>query len=155
MADSAKNNEELSLPRATVNKFIKELLPDNVKCANETLDLIIECCVEFVHLIASESNEVCTKGTKKTISPEHVITALRELGLDAYVGEVEGAFEKHKTDQQTKPRKKSKKLENLGISQEELLRAQQELFARAKAGLSASPSSENLYCTTIQPPPTS
>lgn len=41
--------------------------------ANETRELIINCCNEFIHLIASESNEVCNTQTKKTIAPEHVL----------------------------------------------------------------------------------
>jgi len=32
---------------------------------------------EFIHLISSEANEVCTKEGKKTIGPKHVIEALK------------------------------------------------------------------------------
>jgi len=32
---------------------------------------------EFIHLIASEANEICEKEAKKTIAAEHVITALQ------------------------------------------------------------------------------
>ena len=74
-------------------------------CAKETRDLVIECCVgaclfrqkmrlpsenksflmllllslpvsEFIHLISSEANEICEQESKKTIAPEHIITAL-------------------------------------------------------------------------------
>ena len=40
---------------------------------------------EFIHLIASEANEICNKQTKKTISPEHVIQALESLGFHNYI----------------------------------------------------------------------
>lgn len=80
-----------------------ELLPDDVVCAKETRDLVIECCVgeepipasstflppsltgripcfvprsEFIHLISSEANEICEQESKKTIAPEHIIGAL-------------------------------------------------------------------------------
>ena len=33
--------------------------------------------LEFIHLIASEANEICEKEAKKTIAAEHVITALQ------------------------------------------------------------------------------
>jgi len=33
--------------------------------------------IEFIHLIASEANEICEKEAKKTIAAEHVITALQ------------------------------------------------------------------------------
>lgn len=32
---------------------------------------------EFIHLLSSESNDICEKGNKKTIAPEHVIAALK------------------------------------------------------------------------------
>ena len=32
---------------------------------------------EFIHLVASEANEECTRQTKKTIAPEHVLEALK------------------------------------------------------------------------------
>mmetsp|Transcript_24274 Transcript_24274/g.95543 ORF Transcript_24274/g.95543 Transcript_24274/m.95543 type:complete len:81 (+) Transcript_24274:455-697(+) len=36
---------------------------------------------EFVQLLSSGANEVCEKESKKTITPEHVLKALMELGL--------------------------------------------------------------------------
>jgi hypothetical protein len=77
-----------------------DLLPPGVACSKETRDTIIECCVgahcfhrlaplfrftdtqflcntEFIHLIASEANGICEEEAKKTISPEHIIAALR------------------------------------------------------------------------------
>lgn len=84
-----------------------EYLPEDVSCARETRDLIIECCVgegcflcsrppsiafahtlfvsvcrfaarvEFIHLISSEANEICEQESKKTIAPDHIITALK------------------------------------------------------------------------------
>lgn len=30
---------------ATVSKLIKEMIPEDVKCSNDTRDLILECCV--------------------------------------------------------------------------------------------------------------
>ena len=122
-------DEDLSLPKATVAKMISgkvvsriirpffsfllrlrrantlffclaELLPNDVTCAKETRDLVIECCVgehawqprrstvpmsrpltatfaEFIHLISSEANEICEQESKKTIAPEHIIGALK------------------------------------------------------------------------------
>ncbi|KAJ1938959.1 negative cofactor 2 transcription regulator complex subunit ncb2 [Kickxella alabastrina] len=126
------NDDDLSLPRATVYKLIAEMLPDDVACAKDTRDLLLDCCNEFIHLIASESNEICEKEAKKTIAAEHVLAALRELGFEKYVGEVEEAYGEHR-QQQTKDRgRKSTKLNQLGISEEELLRSQEFLFAQAR-----------------------
>jgi len=34
---------------------------------------------EFIHLISSEANDICEGDNKKTIAPEHIITALEVL----------------------------------------------------------------------------
>ncbi|KAG9323557.1 hypothetical protein KVV02_003081 [Mortierella alpina] len=94
--------------RATVQKLINEMMPDDIACAKDTRDLLIECCVEFIHLLASEANEICEKETKKTIAAEHVISALKDKD------------------------KKSGRLENSGKTEEELLLEQTRLFAEAK-----------------------
>ena len=65
-------DEELTLPRAAMNKMIKEVMP-NVRVANEARELILQCSTDFIHLLSSEANEICDKQQKKTISPEHVL----------------------------------------------------------------------------------
>ncbi|KAI0316715.1 histone-fold-containing protein [Amylostereum chailletii] len=125
-------DDDLSLPKATVAKMISELLPPDVTCAKETRDLIIECCVEFIHLISSEANEICEQESKKTIAPEHIIGALQRLGFDSFTEEVEDVLKDHK--QQLKDReKKVSKLEQSGLTEEELLERQQQLFAESRA----------------------
>lgn len=69
---SSGNDDDLTIPRAAINKMIKETLP-NVRVANDARELVVNCCTEFIHLISSEANEICNKSEKKTISPEHVI----------------------------------------------------------------------------------
>jgi predicted ATP-dependent protease len=68
---------------------------------------------EFIHLIASEANEISAKENKKTIQPEHVLKALhvcylrkertdlvlQELGFRQFVDQVNETYQKHKTDQ--------------------------------------------------------
>lgn len=66
------DEEELTLPRASVNKMIKELLP-NIRVANESRELILNCCTEFIHLISSEANEICNQQQKRTINAEHIL----------------------------------------------------------------------------------
>ncbi|EFA78852.1 putative histone-like transcription factor [Heterostelium album PN500] len=117
MADMIKSEKDdnLSLPKATVSKLIKEVLPEGVKCSTETRDLILECCVE----------------TRKTIAAEHVIKALNELGFNEYTQKVSEVYDKHKEEASAKP-SKSKKFEG-NKPPEQLLREQQLLFAQAKS----------------------
>ncbi|KAF8665757.1 hypothetical protein AX16_000205 [Volvariella volvacea WC 439] len=125
-------DDDLSLPKATVAKMIAELLPNDVVCAKETRDLVIECCVEFIHLISSEANEICEQESKKTIAPEHIISALKRLGFDSFTAEVEDVLKDHKQQQKDREKKVSK-FEQSGMTEEELLAKQEELFAASRA----------------------
>ncbi|KXJ68613.1 protein Dr1-like [Aedes albopictus] len=123
-------DDELTLPRASINKIIKELVP-SIRVANESRELILNCCTEFIHLISSEANEVCNMRNKKTINAEHVLEALDRLGFRDYKQEAEAVLNDCK-QVAAKRRRQSTRLENLGIPEEELLRQQQELFAKAR-----------------------
>lgn len=130
---ASTGEDDLSLPKATVYKLITEMLPPGVSCPRETRDLLIDCCVEFVHLVSSEANEVCEKASRKTISPEHVVEALRNLGFEEYVEEVLAAHDE--AAEQAKEKRDSRgtnKLEKSGLTEEELLRQQEELFLKAR-----------------------
>jgi histone H3/H4 len=72
---SANDDDELTLPRASINKMIKEILP-NIRVANESRELILNCCTEFIHLISSEANDICNNQQKKTINAEHVLQGM-------------------------------------------------------------------------------
>lgn len=123
-------DDELTLPRASINKMIKELVP-SVRIANEARELILNCCTEFIHLLSSEANEICNQLHKKTINAEHIFMALEKLGFGDYQAEAEAVLKDCKAVA-AKRRRQSTRLENLGIPEEELLRQQQELFAKAR-----------------------
>ena len=89
------DDEDLSLPKATIQKLIQEYLPKDLSCAKETRDLLTDCCVEFVHLVSSEANEACEKDSKKTIAPDHVVKALNDLGFGKYTQEVQDVLNDH------------------------------------------------------------
>jgi len=147
-------DEDLTLPKATVYKLIQELLPGELTCSKETRDLIIECCVEFIHLISSEANEICEKESRKTISPEHVVGALKELGFEAYISEVEEVLKDHKQQQKLREKKVSK-LDQSGLTEEELLAQQEALFAEARLRVASTsgpgPSSEQTLSEDLAP----
>ncbi|KAM5535692.1 hypothetical protein V8D89_010679 [Ganoderma adspersum] len=130
-AGGMPSDEDLSLPKATVTKMIAELLPNEITCAKETRDLIIECCVEFIHLISSEANEICEQESKKTIAPEHIISALKRLGFESFTTEVESVLKDHKQQQKDREKKVSK-LESSGLTEAELLAQQEALFAQSR-----------------------
>lgn len=127
-----KSKDDVSLPKATMFKIIKEMLPPDVRVARDAQDLLVECCVEFINLISSESNEVCGKEEKRTIAPEHVIRALQVLGFGDYVEEVYAAYEQHRSETLDSP-KSGRWASGAEMTEEEALAEQQRMFAEARA----------------------
>lgn len=70
-----RDDDELNIPRAALNKMIKELTP-NVRVANDARELILACCTEFIHHLSSTANDLCSQQQKKTISPEHILEGM-------------------------------------------------------------------------------
>ncbi|TKA23317.1 hypothetical protein B0A50_07525 [Salinomyces thailandicus] len=139
------NSDDLSLPKATVQKIITETLSSpalqaqigladpsstSMTFAKETRDLLIECCVEFITMLSSEANEIAEKDAKKTIACEHIIKALEELGFAEYVPSLHEVADSFKSSQVTREKKQTK-IEQSGMTNEELIRAQEELFRSA------------------------
>ncbi|KAG2165324.1 hypothetical protein VTO58DRAFT_101777 [Aureobasidium pullulans] len=133
-------SDELTLPRATVQKIITEVLANDqgMSFAKETRDLLIECCVEFITMISSEANEIAEKDAKKTIACEHIVKALEELGFNEYVPDLLEVAQHFKSQQASREKKQSK-IEQSGMSEEELLRQQEELFRSANEKFNAGP----------------
>ena len=55
--------------------------------------------MEFITLVAGEANEISEKDAKKTIAPEHVTAALKELGFAEYIAPVQDAADDFKKQQ--------------------------------------------------------
>jgi histone H3/H4 len=141
---------------ATVQKIINEILSNDsgVTFAKDTRDLLIECCVEFITLISSEANDIAEKEAKKTIACEHVKAALEQLEFGDYVPAILEVAADYKKQQavceaalfnlsfanalQSREKKQSK-IEQSGLSEEELVRQQQELFRQATDKFNAGP----------------
>ena len=49
---------------------------DSVLFWSGNMCFLVQCSTEFINLISSESNEICSKEEKRTIAPEHVLRAL-------------------------------------------------------------------------------
>ncbi|GAA5833358.1 hypothetical protein JCM9279_001502 [Rhodotorula babjevae] len=134
---TAANDEDVSLPKATVAKLITELLPEGFTATKEVKDLITDCCKEFVLTVASEANEICEKDSKKTMLPDHVVNALKALGFEEFVTGVEDVLKDHKELAKGERAKKAKRAAGNGMSPEEALALQEQLFAASRAKLEA------------------
>lgn len=126
------DTDDLSLPKATVQKIITEILASDpgVSFARESRDLLIDCCVEFIQMISTQANEIAEKEAKKTIACEHVTNALTELGFADYVPELLAVAKEFKTQQAGRERRQDK-ITNSGMTEEQLIAQQQELFRSA------------------------
>lgn len=131
MSESA---DDLSLPKATVQKIISEVIPSDLVFARDTRDALIECCVEFIMILSTSSNEEAEKENKKTIASEHVIKALETLGFSSYIEPIKQVILEHKESQKVRDRKVGK-LELSGRTEEELLAEQERLFAKSRQRL--------------------
>jgi histone H3/H4 len=124
------NDDELCIPRSAMYKLIKEVVPQ-VRLSGEAKDLIANACNEFIHLLATESNNVCEKQSKKLILPDHVLAALDNLGFSEYKEDCVEVM--RQMQQEVDKRKKLRsKLDKPGIPEAELLRQQNQLFAEAR-----------------------
>ncbi|KAI1140959.1 histone-fold-containing protein [Hypoxylon sp. FL0543] len=126
-------NDDLSLPKATVQKIVSEILPasSGVSFSKEARDLLIECCVEFITLVSSEANEISEKEAKKTIACDHITKALETLGFSDYIPAVLEAAAQHKETQKVRE-KRGNKFEESGMTLEELEELQRQQFEAAR-----------------------
>ena len=132
---SINKSEALHLPRATMGKIIDELLPPGIACPKETRELLMQCCIEFIHLVTGEANDLCENLGKKTISPEHVLEALKALGFSDYIEEAEAAkaeFEEGQKQKREGRERNKTTFERSGLTETELQKQQEELFEAAR-----------------------
>ena len=84
---------------------------------------------EFLQNLTTQANTVSEEEKKNTITEAHLYKALKDLDFQHYVAKVEGAAP---PPAPAAERKKKNKGKDSGLSQEELLRMQQELFAESR-----------------------
>lgn len=117
-----------------MNKFANDIASSlDVRLTSDTRELIADCCTEFVQLLSSEANEICEKDNKKTITPEHVLRALQQLGLGRFRNDVEEEYQRSKVEDRAKARSAAKRAQNKGMDDDELRRQQEQLFAMARS----------------------
>ncbi|WVN85067.1 uncharacterized protein L203_100209 [Cryptococcus depauperatus CBS 7841] len=130
MPAPGKGEDDVALPKATVVKIIQEMLPDDISASKEAKDIIFDCCTEWIKLISTQSNMVCEASSKKTISPEHVMEALKQLGFEDFLAEVE---ESHTDFKQAQKERIRTQPDTQGMTEEELMELQERLFASSHA----------------------
>ena len=126
--------EDVTLPRATVQKIISEILDPDYTFSKEARDMIIKSGIEFIMILSSMASEMAEQESKKTIAPEHVIKALEELEYFEFIPFLNKILVEFKGSMKVKEKKDSK-FKKSGLSEEELLRQQEELFRQSRSKL--------------------
>eukprot|EP00879_Flechtneria_rotunda_P004684 GHRR01004947.1.p1 GENE.GHRR01004947.1~~GHRR01004947.1.p1 ORF type:complete len:182 (+),score=75.88 GHRR01004947.1:439-984(+) len=128
-------DDDVSLPKATLSKMVKELLPTDIRCAADCMDILMDCCTEFIQLLSSESNELAMSEQKSTITPDHVVRALQQLGFDDWAEDVKTHHEQFKQEAKQAPKLAKRKTlaEEEGLTEAEQIEMQKKLFAEARA----------------------
>lgn len=125
-------DDDVSLPKSTLSKAIRDAVPSGMRVSGDAVDLILSCCNEFVHLLSTQANEISDRDGRSTISPDHVIRALEELGFTSYLSDVKGALESFRAEQAVAAKAAQRRAAGSGLSQEELLKLQEQLFMAAR-----------------------
>ncbi|KAK6773621.1 hypothetical protein RDI58_028859 [Solanum bulbocastanum] len=121
-----RTKEDASLPKATMTKIIKEMLPPDVRVARDTQDLLIDCCVGL--WIERESEFKSCRLVRYFM----VNVVRRVLGFGEYIEEVYAAYEQHRLE--TVDTVRAGKCSNVAeMTEEEALAEQQRMFAEARA----------------------
>eukprot|EP01083_Nonionella_stella_P098532 277120_1 len=120
------------LPRVTVNSLIKDVAGSQ-RCDAELKELIHQCCSEFLSLVTSEANEICSSSehcpkNHSTLSLAHLKDSLKNLGFESYIEEIDSIQEKAPASR----KRKRNNLEASGKSMEELAEDQRKLFEKSR-----------------------
>ncbi|CAF1071758.1 unnamed protein product [Adineta steineri] len=117
--------DDKCVPRAAVYKMIKDCT-QHIRVSSEAKEFFVQCCNEFIHTIALQANTVCEQQTKKLVLPDHIVTALENLGFTSYKTNCINAMETAQEEMAQKRRKLQGK--STSIYTDEELRQQQELL---------------------------
>ena len=81
----AEKLEDLNLPNLTVQKIIKDALPDSVNVGKDARSALSRAASIFVLYITSQATKESQKVNRKTLSGPDIIAALEELEFDEFV----------------------------------------------------------------------
>lgn len=118
------DEHDVGLPKSSVGRYLRDTLPSQTRCSQETRDLIATCCTEFIHMVATQANKIATEQGKTMLTANIVTAALDELGFGAYVDQAAEAGASFRAAAQSR-----KSFRQRAVSQEDLLREQEALWS--------------------------
>ncbi|KAL1586866.1 hypothetical protein WHR41_03996 [Cladosporium halotolerans] len=91
--------EDLTLPKSMIARLAKGVLPANTQIQKDALLAMHKSATVFVSYIASNSNDLARMGGKKTISPQDVMSALKDAELEGFLPRLEAELKKYNDTQ--------------------------------------------------------
>jgi len=128
------SDEGVGLPRSTIQKLVKDEIPQGYRMSKNFLDPILHCAVETVQFIAGQANQICMNANKETLMPDHVLQALRDLEMTEFLTVAEASMaEVSQSNKEAKESRKRKKAEHQDKrSQAEIIQAQRAMILAAR-----------------------
>ncbi|OUC41399.1 hypothetical protein D917_03400 [Trichinella nativa] len=132
MRKMAAEEDEPGIPRAALNRVIRETLP-NARMSNDFRDVLHLCCMQFIKHVGAEANRLCMNDQKKTINKDHLFRAVQNLGFGPdYLDAGRSVLDLCDEEASRRLKRQNSRLEKCGIPEEELLKLQQQLFDKAR-----------------------
>lgn len=128
------------LPFGPVSQLVSDVLPPGVTAGSDVARLMQGYLGEFLDLMTAQANERAEAENKNTISEAHMLGALDDLGFGHQTASLSASASASADSAPSMKRQKKGKRGALppGMTEEESLRLQQELFAQAKAAMTGS-----------------
>ncbi|KAI3384684.1 hypothetical protein SNEBB_000786 [Seison nebaliae] len=145
--DVRHNGDEINVPRAAVNKVVKEIEP-NLRLSGEARDLVVTCCNEFIRTLSRQANEICEEQNKHVMIGEHIILALDRLGFSEYKLKCNQALSA--TQDEFSRRRRDRDRSKIGLTEEELIEKQNELFDLTRSMAPSESTSDVSTSTTVE-----
>ncbi|XP_019877337.1 DNA polymerase epsilon subunit 3 [Aethina tumida] len=103
----AEKLEDLNLPNSSVQKIIKEAIPDNVNVGKDARSALSRAASVFILYVTSQASKEAQKVNRKSLLGQDVITALEELEFEDFVEPLQELLKEFK-DTKKKPAKAKK-----------------------------------------------
>ncbi|XP_028135923.2 DNA polymerase epsilon subunit 3 [Diabrotica virgifera virgifera] len=106
----AERLEDLNLPNNTVQKIIKEVLPDSVYIGKDARSALSRAASVFVLYVTSQASNEAQNNNRKMLIANDVLKALEELDFENFIEPLEEVLKEHvnsKSKKQIKNRQPS------------------------------------------------
>lgn len=91
--------QDLLLPRQSILKLAKEVLPEKTPLPKDGVPALLRSCTVFISYISAEANRIADRSGRKIVGPADITAALEQLHMGAFVGQVQQLVEAMKQQQ--------------------------------------------------------